>query len=290
MKQALNEISLQGILNEIDLNEKTTTDGRNYISGNVTLLVHQAVNEKPEDEYIKVSCFAFQRKTDGSENKAYERLYEVLHSGVSMAAVDGDESKADVYNLWGGSIRKNTFKSRDGNIVSYDTINGAFFRKAQNRDTYAKFSTEVFVTSIDEEIVDDEVTGRIVLNGAIVGYNDSAEAFKFIIEDKRAIDYVTSTYNTDDTVKISGICRATVKSITMPSLEEVGFGKADEVVRQRTVREFVVTAGSQGALEDGYEPEEVKKALIETKMRTESRLETKSNSGSSVSKAASRGF
>lgn len=60
--QSKNECTIVGILNELDIVEGKTSDGRDYIRGTATIRVDQEVKGKQVENLIPVSMFAMRLK------------------------------------------------------------------------------------------------------------------------------------------------------------------------------------------------------------------------------------
>ena len=285
MRQAINNVNIEGILNEVDLAVKVDKDNREFISGKVIFIVNQTCSGKPETEEVAVNVFAYKLTKAGKNNPAYESALTLLNTGVSVAAC-GSEDLADRYRVSGANLSTNEFTAQDGRHVVYPTIRASFFNKVtKDFVPAATFEQEIVISSIMDEIVNDMPTGRLNIQGVIVGFNDRVDTITYTVEDENAINHIRSYWSADTTVKVWGKIRSTVQTVTRSSTEEVGFGEAPTRTYQKTTREFVITSGSPNAYDDSiaYNIDEVRAALLKKKNMATAAPATKPA-------AASRGF
>lgn len=276
MRQCLNQVFIGGLLDEIDLEERNK-DGRDYISGKVTFLVRQTITGVPEENYIPVSCFAYKMTSKGTENPFYKNLYELYRNGISIKA-RGSELEADYYEMTNGAVRVNSFTDKKTNqLVNTVQISNGFFNKKSRGPDYAKFVLEPFILDMIDEVVDDVPTGRLILDTAIVQYKDRVDRIKLVVEKPNAIDYVRNNYQVDDTVNVNGMIRVAAVTQESESPVEMGFGEDIAKVRQKIVREFVITSGSVGPLDEpkAYNREDIERAIAVAKAEAKTNLEEK---------------
>ena len=67
--ESKNEVTICGLLNELDITPGTTTDGREYIRGRARIQVDQEINGEMVTSEVPVSMFAMKLKKDGTANK-----------------------------------------------------------------------------------------------------------------------------------------------------------------------------------------------------------------------------
>lgn len=290
MRQALNQVTIEGILEEINLTERDDSQGRHYINGTVTFLVKQTVGGIPEEEHIPVRVFAYQKTKMGKDNPVYTNAYEILHKGVSIAAA-GIE-RADHYQASGATIRENTFEAKDGKTITYNYIQGSFFRKSNGADSYARFSAEPVIWAIEDEVIDDVPTGRLIVKAVLIQYGDIPDYVTFVVEDVNAANYIRDNYSPEDTVKIDGRIRYTSSIETVASTEVVGFGEAESKVREKTVKEFVITSGSAGPLDEerSFDVDEVLAAINAKKEKAKAKASEAPKTAVAKAPRMNRGF
>lgn len=252
---------MQGILNEIGIEQRTDRNNRNYISGRVSLLVDQAVYGDVEHNEIAVSVFAYEMTNSGKPNPSYKSLSDLIENGMSVAAT-GSPELADKYRVTGCDLRTNEFDSRDGRHVVYPEVRGSFFSKVTGAFApIATFEEEIYILGITPEEKNDEPTGRLVVKGATVGWGDKINVIDYIVESPQAVQYVEQNWGPEMTVTINGKIRSTVTTETRTvNSESMGFGEAPVRTFNRTLKEYVITAGS-APMEEGYDPTEIQDAI-----------------------------
>ena len=256
MNQSLNNVYVDGIVNEIDLKEGTK-DGKNYIAGRVTVYVEQTVEDKRELEEIPIEAFAYEFTKAGKESSAYKQLKALMTDGVSISAT-GNAGSADRISVGGGSVSISQF-AKDGVLYYSTKIRGSFFNKPSGTfSPRATFENVIVVRRIYDEIVDDVPTGRIFIDGVIVNYDKTVSVAKYVVENPSAIQYINSNYNKGDTVKVSGAIRYAVEMVEKEP-ETVGFGTPEKHEFKKTRKELVILSGSAGALdgESAYDVDEI---------------------------------
>ena len=292
LRQSLNQVVIKGKLEEIDLENKTDKNGREYIRGVVTLLVNQTVEGIGEQEHIQVNVFSYKITNKGTENPAYKSAFDLMKNGVSIAAA-GSEEGADSYTVTGASLATNTFENKDKKDITYTFIRGSFFNKnTKVTDDEASFEQEIIVASIEDEVVNDTPTGRLILQGICIGYNEVPDKFVYVVENPNAINYIRTNYQEEDTVKISGVIRMTSVTEEAESEEEVGFGTPKQKTYDRTIKEFIITAGSPGRLpeEKSYDIDEVRAAITKKKNDYAEKKAARETANVGSSRAKIRGF
>lgn len=292
MKQALNDVRIEGYLNEVDLELKEDREGRSFIAGKVILKVPQAIGGKEDISEIPVNVFSYEVTKAGKESPAFKSAKSLLDHGVSLASVDGDETRADKFTCSGGSLAENQFMSKDEKKVSYNLIRGSFFNKVTKTfNPIASFETEIVIKGIEKEEKDDIATGRLILNGIVVQYNDNCDIVTFVVESPEAVNFISSSWQEGDTVKVTGRIRWTVEEKEIESTDEVGFGEPETRIVERQLKEFVITSGSKTPYpsETAYDPDEIVKALTAKREAFEAKAKEQS-SADSGSSSGLRGF
>ena len=291
LRESLNNVVIEGILNEVDLEKKVDKNGKTYIGGKITLLVQQVINGVEDEDIIPINFFQYELKKDKTLNKNYERLDKFMQEYQSVASLGGDEAakqQADRYNVT-GKMEINTFPSQDGSLVENPVIRGSFLNKrTKNFTPDSSFETEIMLKKIVPEVTgEDGETGRLLVDGIVVQYNERPDIFHFVVGDANAVDYINTYWNTEETVKVEGSIRWTTVQKTVDSTEEVGFGSPKKKVVERTKKEFVITAGSAERYpeETAFNLDEMLEALANKKAENESKMKPKAKAG-----RADRGF
>lgn len=245
MKQAKNEVFIEGILLESDIKTNVSKNGNKpFIRGEVRIQVDQKVDNEVVTSTIPVRMFAMKYTKEGKENAAYDSITKIRDQLTSAAAA-GSLEGADAVRITKGSLGENVFVPRGSDKeVSFPEIQSNFVTKI-NRTALApvtKFSVNVAVNSIKEEIKNGEPTGALVLKGGVVQYNDKLDLIDFKIYNEAAKNFIQSTYNVGDTVNIQGLLNFSAKTEFVE--EEAGFGESISIPKTTTVRELIITTGS----------------------------------------------
>ena len=268
MKESLNQVDITGIVSEINIRDIDKGD-KKYIAGDVIV----RVEEKGEVSDIPVSFISADIKKDGTPNKLYQNLQQLkTFNSIASAGVEG----ATRVQIRGAKINENLFMPQNGtDVVSTARISSNFFTKvnATNFKPESRFRVTMKVIRIsdEEKMKDGEPveTGRLIIQGALVGYGDKVDVVKFVVENEQAINFIKVNYKEGDTVQVGGRLRYTEEEYTQTT--EVGFGEADTRTFTRRTREFLIERGSAEPLdeENAYSDDDIKAALAERKQRME---------------------
>ena len=298
IKEAENNVALEGILYEVDLDKRVDSTGKNFIAGKVTILVPQKIGEVEEEDRISVNLFAYQYYKNGNESQAYTNLEDVMTSFTSVAALEKEVlsskdaiAQADRVRMDAryGTLFLNKFPDKKtGQDIENIGIRGSFLKKGKaNADAQSAFFEEVLIKSIEPEMKNDEKTGRLVMEAFVPQWDGSMDKLNFVVEDKKAIAYIQSNWNERDTVRIEGRIRNTVVKTENESSAQLGFGNHIKETSEKVVFELVVTGGSAGRYDSdiAYDVDEV----LEVLNKKEEAYQAKKNSQTSSPKV-DRGF
>lgn len=259
MKQSINNVTIEGIVSEVNIRDIDKGD-KKYIAGDVIVKVPM---KDGSFNMIPVGFISADKKKDGTPNQNYARLQN-LKNFNSIAAL-GKEEGATKVQIRGANLQENLFLPQGAQeVVSTIKINSNFFTKITNEANYnpeASFSVTTCILKMEDEIRNEEETGRLIVTGALIGYADKAEIVRFVVEEKANIDFITSHWKVGDTVRIGGDLRFIEEIVEQE--QEVGFGEAETRRFTRRKKEFVIKRGSAEGLdeEEAFNYEEVKKSL-----------------------------
>lgn len=265
MKQSVNNVTIEGIVSEINIRDIDKGD-KKYVAGEVIVKVPMKDNTF---SMVPVSFISADKKKDGNPNQNYARLQNLKN--FNSIAATGDEATATKVQIRGANLQENLFLPQGAqDVISTVRINSNFFTKITNDANYnpeASFTVTAYIAKMEDEIRNEEETGRLIVTGVLVGYADKAEIVRFIAEEKANIDFIRSHWNEGDTVRIGGDVRYTEEVVERE--EEVGFGEAETRRFTKRTREFVIKRGSAAGLDDeeSFDKDEIMNSLKERKAR-----------------------
>lgn len=276
IKQAENNVKIEGILSEVDLNygsftKKATGETVNSIGGSIKVQVNQNINGETVMLEVPVHMFAAEYTNKGTKNPAYQNIERIKEQFTSIAAAGGVQG-ADGIRITSGKITMNEFINRNGEQVSYPRINASFVSKLRQDEIKpeATFSITFVVAKKIPEVNNEGIeTGRYKIKGILPQFGGKVDVVDFITANPKVIKAIDQYWNENDTV--SAIGRLNFSSRTETVIKEVDFGEPQESIRTFSVSELVITGGSAASLEGdmAYDIEEIKTALVERTERLE---------------------
>ena len=281
--QSKNECYISGILNELEIFEGKTNDGREYIRGTAKIRVDQEIDGKLQENIITNRMFSMRKKSDGvTDNKIYDRILDYREKFISLAAAE-DVSQASKVTLSGSTcnIEENMWYDKKTSQVRSDFQISCNFMNVK-RDTdedKATFELSGVILKTRPELnKDGDETGRLIVSFGVIGYNGRIDVIELIAKDG-AKAHIEDNWQDGDTVNITGIINVCQKTVTWE--EPQGFGEPIKRTRTESRRELIITGGSAEGLEESlsYDNDDVKAALAERKKRME---EVKSRSANTA--------
>ena len=291
LRQAKNNVKVEGILSEVDLDYTTFKKaGKDVeaIGGSIKVKVSQKINKNdptPTELEIPIHMFSAKYTNAGKENPAYQSIERVKDNLTSIAAAGG-ETGADRVRITNGDLRMNEYYNQNGALVAFPRINASFVTKVKAEDCVqtADFEAEVVIGKIVDEVDKEGIeTGRLAITGIIVQYGGKADVFTFYITRPDIISAFKQAYNEGDTVPLSGKLNFSSKTETV--LEQVEIGDPVEKTRTINVSELVIS-GAKAALDGdfAFDVSELSAALKERDANL-SKLKEKASSTASERKA-----
>lgn len=267
MKQAENKVVIEGYLNALDMKDFNSNDGRLFKRGTMEIAVPDKSNGNLTIVPVKVFLSAL--KKDGKPNKAFENMNKIEKEWISIAAC-GNTEMATKVSISSGQIVENAFIPDDSNdVVSSTEISSMFFNKVTNDfEPNATFQAKVVIGSMTEELDNEGTpTGRMIIKAMLVQYNDKIDVIQFVVANPEAIKFIERSWKETDTVRIAGKVNYSVKR--EKTVTQMGFGEPVVEEKTRTVKEFIITSGSEALdiEEGGYNPQEIQAGLQDRKRR-----------------------
>ena len=274
LRQAENRVKVEGILAEIDIKPgHFNKNGQmmDSIGGSIVVKVTQKISGEEKELAIPVHMFASKLTNKGTPNPAYESIKKIADEYVSIAASENGEEGADRVRITNASIRMNEYYSQDGRLISFPRVNASFVTRINKSDCKpeATYTAEFVVAAKNEEIKNDEPTGRYRIDAIVPQYGGKVDVIPMFAQSAGVIDAISTYWNVGDTVKANG--RLDFSATTETTIEEVDFGEPIEKTRTINRSDLIITGGSQEPLEGDYafDNAEIQSALADRKVRLE---------------------
>lgn len=286
--QSTNKVTIVGMLNELEIEEKITNDGRGYVSGKASIRVDQEIGGKKVENIIPIRMFSMKKKKDGTDNVIYERIAKLKDKMTSLAAAE-EPSQASKVLITGATLQENMWADKTTGQVKKDfQISANFMKEAKDEDEDCGVFelTGVIGNMKDEYDKNGDETGRLKISFIVIGWQGKADVIELTVENPNAVDFIKNNWELEDTVSLTGIINMTYKTETWT--EEQGFGEPIKRTRTISKRELIVTGGSPSGLDEAfsYDTNDIKAALEERKIR-EQEIE---NGGKTVKKPTTNSF
>lgn len=289
--QSTNTVTITGVLKELDIEEKTTSDGRNYVQGKATIRVDQEISGKMVENDIPIKMFSMRLKKDGTQNSVYDGIVRMANDFTSMAASENPALASKVLITSGRIEENNWLDKQTGAPRSGFQISSNFMKKANLDDEQtATFELSGVIGNISDEVdKDGEETGRLLVKFIVIGYQGKADVITLIAENPVAVNHIRSNWEKGDTVSLTGIINMTYKVVHWE--EEQGFGEPIKRSRTESRRELIITGGSPCGLDEelSYDSDSIKLALDERTVRIAA-LSEKKPAQTTSSKTTDFGF
>lgn len=289
LRQGTNKINVVGVVKEHKLQLQKNDKKEEYINGSLVI-------KAGEFTEIELKVYVTKLKKDGSVKKNFETLkkfidkeYDTIVSNKENAvtlSVYGNDTfcpqlKEDRYPN-GTKTEMITKLSCDlgfGNIKIDDY---------SEEDFKANFDIEMFVTSVDEEVKDDEETGRVIVKGFTPIYGGDVMEVKVfagkIVDEEGEYDFaedVRDGVDAGDTVNFWGDIN--FMKIIEQKKKGGGLGRAKIEEKSTYINELVaIGAEIIDDEEKAFDEELIGKAVKERKIAMEEKLrEAKEKEGKS---------
>lgn len=289
LREAENVVKIEGIVAEVRIEESSfQKDGKTVevIKGDVDIQVKEDVHT--------VSVFANKINKEGKESGLFKGIQTMMNE---FKSIKDHKEDADKVRIDAGKVGLNEYVGQDGKLKSFPQISANFINRLKPTDTFepkAEFTLEMCVAGVKEEVKNEEETGRAILKGYVSGYEGRVFPFEMIVEGENAVNYVTDNYEKGSTVTVYG---EIVNQVTVTKSEvEVGFGKPQEKIDRKTVREYKVISGTEPIDSDeekALDPKLIKKGLDDRDRINNEKIEKKKNaapagSGNNKNKSSSK--
>ena len=263
LRQSNSNVKVEGVLNEISLEQSKTKTGDDCIKGYLAI-------KTSETCVVNIRVYAQKTTTQGIPSKTYPAIETIMNNYHSVADV-GEE--ADIVHC-NGTI--STYTDPDTRKTSIGYSSNFFSRVKREPAPKAEFSVELFVETIIPETINEEETGRIKVKGWMPTYN-GIEPVE-VIGNKDLADDLVDYLEPQGTYEFWGNIISTQK--VEKKIKAAGIGAAKEDIRVTYKNELVLTGVSE-KYEQGitpvapYDPDAIRLA----KKERETKLSQKNSEG-----------
>lgn len=245
LREASNEISVTGILNEKNLEVKDYTDKRDgspykAITGTLSVKVS-------EFETHAIRFFSKQFTNAGAENRQFKSLQTIMNEYVSVAdlAESTDEEAVASQVSIVGNLNLNEFYGGDGQLQQRMQLNGRFANRLREQDDptpKAEYDIEGIVSKVIEEFDQEGIpTERAKVELLVPLYGGKVVPMNFVVGENGK-DYVVDNFVGGASVRIYGditnFRKETKRVVAMD------FGSDKEEIDVKYLNEFSINGGT----------------------------------------------
>lgn len=283
LKEAQNEVALEGILLSKDIKSFVSKDGRDFLKGTIVIRVPM---EEGIVSDVPVEVFSGRITSKGGVNPSYTSIAEVNDKFKSIEEVGEDEATRVIVS--GCSIGMREYAKVNGSeakIVSFPQVKGSFFKEVKKSDfkPTATFRIVGIVANTVEQTNENTDETSTILNLIVPNFRGEVDIIPFKAGNDKVTNIITS-WDKCDTVSFGGYLNFTTEE-TVKEIEN-DFGPSEVKTYTRHVSEFIINRGSSTPLEGMYEMEEVDAALGNRKAKLETMKEEALNRANTTAPAA----
>lgn len=284
--ESTNVINISGILSQLDVEEKSTADGRDYVSAKAVIKVDQEIGGKMVENEIPVRFFSMKMKSDNSGvSKIYTSICDFKNKFTSLAALpDEDKSMASKVVINSGHIEENIWiDPNSGEARTTWQISSNFMNEPRGEfEEGAKFELSgVVINKTREQDANGEDTGRLKIKFGVVRYNGRLDVIELIAASENAVNFIENNWEDGDTVNVNGA--VSFNQTQKVWYEEQGFGEPIKRTKTISRKELIVLGGSPSGLEEefSFDSNDVKSALGNRQARVEEMKQKANTKGKS---------
>ena len=220
LREAQNSLEVIGHVKKINLEEKTSKAGKDFIVGDVQI----EVKEDNKINVIKAKVFSNKFKKNGEISGLYKG-YKTVQEEYNV----GDKVRVS------GDLRLEEYYTQNGSLTSFNSVNATFFNRVKEDDDArekAIATVEMVVESIEHKMDAEGLpTEFMEVEAFTVGYNGRIIPMRnLIIEEKLGEQFKTMYYPGTTgriTLKINNY--AEVETEEVEDAPTTGFGSTERV-------------------------------------------------------------
>lgn len=247
-----NVINIIGVLTEADLKNGKTADGREYISGRIS--VKSVINNV--EQVTEAEIFSMRMTQAGTESKLYTTYLGLPDLVNERVVVQGEIEENKFYN------------KEQSSVINYNRISAKFINIARASDVDSvRFKIAGYVVQPVTEILDQEsnVLGHRIILG-VANYNFTLPHYITLnINDENIAKVAGDIYQTGDTVEFEG--NFIIQTETIETKKEAAFGDLTDSIT-RTFKQFVIDSGSNPITTGAYDIENIQALTAAYKQHT----------------------
>lgn len=236
MKKMINKTVIEGTLLEKELRSGVTKAGVPYVSGKLHI-------ETEPGNVITVDVFEQQKTSKGLDNQKFGILNGVYTNGATKHDGATNPTKLRISS----ALDLNDWSDKDGQARSALINAGGYINIVSSVNPKAEFEVDIVIKSVQPEIRNEIETGRAVVNGLIFNYRNNALPLRFIVENKKGVDFF-SNLNPNTFTRVWGV--QVNNTVTNEKSEESAFGDSKVVKSSYTRKELVITGAQTIPYED----------------------------------------
>ena len=298
-----NTAKIVGYLKENNLERVRSAKDMNVIRGAITVAINKISS-------YKVQFYIPEFLSNGDESKDYQALEELLpENTITVASYLKQNAEANFDAAITAASRVwvmahiEEYASRKGErVTSAPTLRGfkAGFAKGDKPfTTCAEFDVDIYVNNIEPEVVDEQETGRLLVEGLIPKYNGSVDKVDFIaVAEDGVAAYVKANYHCGDTVNIRGDLVNIQERIVKEQDTSESFGRPSAPTYDtKFIKERRILGGTAHPIKQGEEgcipTDFIKEGLVkreEQMVKNGERSADKGSSGGSQPQSSGAGF
>lgn len=226
MRKMINKTSIEGVLVEKTIRTGETKAGVPYVAGKLQI-------DTGNDNVITVDVFEQQKNSKGADNPKYSTLLKIADEGAAVHDGATNPTRLRISS----ALELNDWTNQEGQMVSTLINSGAYINIGGN-DAKAEFETDIVIKNTQPEIVKEEETGRLFVNGLIFNYRGQALPVKFVVENKEGVEFFASL----EPGTFTKVWGKQINSTTVnEKIEASAFGEDRVIKTSYSRKEFLIT-------------------------------------------------
>lgn len=280
LKQAEAKTSTEGKLSEITLKKDVNTDGKNVITGNITI-------KTGEIEFTTYQVNVQELTKKGTPNPAYQSVATILDTCHSIAEVG--EAEASCVAVRSGDLNPYTSFNEAGQKSNRMSYKASFINRVNEdkMEPHSTFKVECYIDSMEyEKDENEQETGRLILHCLLPIYNNGIEPFD-IVTPKEYASAMERLFSDPDNASALIGGKIINKNEEIKKVTEMAVG--DNIIETSHKRSSELLLTSANPLEEQYSADTIQKAITEYSLVLEERKQKRMNKGNSTTPTGSIG-